>query len=123
MGKDLNAIVSQVDVRGRRKFSFEMLGTFMQKLGVYKILYNEKHKAHNKPTLGEIKCDDTCCHSREFLMRQYRENEFHYNLWRKLNITGSEYISTELLKELLVLLYEANYMSMAVLAERIEGMS
>jgi len=95
----------------------------MHLIGAYKILYNSKYGIHSKPSTGGlIKCnEDSCNHSKAFLKRQAQENEFHLNLWKILNISYTEYISSELLKELLMQLYDFNYVPLITLSEQIEG--
>ena len=97
-----------------------MLGQFMQLTGIYKILYNKKYGIHSKPSTGVITCGSECNHSEAFLVRQGKENDFHMNLWKMLNISFTEYISSELLKELLMILYDSNSVPAAILAEQIE---
>jgi len=107
--KDMSVLISQIDKKNWKQFTFDMLGQFMQLVGVYKILYNPKFGLHSKPSTGKIKCGETCKHSDAFLGRQHKENDFHFNLWKILNISYTEYISTELLKELMMLLYDFTY--------------
>ena len=106
--KDLNLIIAKTDTRGKKLFTFDMLGQFMRSIGIYKILYNSKYETHSLHT-GELKFDDKKNHSPAFMRRQRKEHEFHTNLWKLLDSNDYGEISTELLKELLVLLYDTNY--------------
>ncbi len=118
--KDIETVLRRVDPIGRRQLSSDMLGSFMQIVGIYKILYSSKYGSHARPAEGaKIRCTDGCRHSKSFLERLKKENEFHANFWRMLNVLNCGYIHSEMLKETLLTLYESTYVPVSTLASQI----
>ncbi len=112
-----------VDPKDAGRLTFEALGRFMRLIGVYLILFNEKRGVHAKPVCGgKVECDSRCCHhNQHFMTRVKKENDFQANLWRMLNVMHCGYIHTSLLRDLVVTLYESNYVPQGTLAARIKG--
>ena len=118
--RDLEGIIGKIDKANTRKLNFNMIGELMHLLGIYKILYNEKHGIHSRPTTSKIKCDELCNHSSAFLLRQRKENEFHFNFWKLLTITNDEYVETSIIISLFSLIYDSTNISQTALINQID---
>jgi len=115
--RDIGEIIAKVNVGGTNVLTIEVLGELIYLLGIYKILFNEKHRAHSRLTSGPISCDNSCNHSDTFLLRQAKENEFHINLWKFL--TNSEYVSASIVKDMLLLLFDSGSTSLKILSNQL----
>ena len=98
------------------------LGELMVMLEVYKILYNRKYTGCAKAFIGESRCIDKCSHSRSFLLRQEKEYEFHIKFWNTLCRPSDEYIPTELLKSILILIYGSSFTPPIILMDQIDSL-
>lgn len=113
-------MIEKVDVGTTGLLTFDGLGELMHLLSIYKILYNDKHGVHSKPTSAAIACDN-CSHSEPFLMRQAKENNFHINLWKFL--TNGEYAKVGVVERLLLLMFDSGNSSLAALAVQLDSLS
>eukprot|EP00826_Nyctotherus_ovalis_P003981 TRINITY_DN10827_c0_g3_i3.p1 TRINITY_DN10827_c0_g3~~TRINITY_DN10827_c0_g3_i3.p1 ORF type:complete len:335 (-),score=37.12 TRINITY_DN10827_c0_g3_i3:358-1362(-) len=118
--RDISKVIDKVDVATTGLLTFDTLGELMHLLSIYKILYNDKHGIHSKPTSTVIACDN-CNHSEPFLIRQAKENNFHINLWKFL--TNGEHAKVDVVKEMLLLMFDSGNSSLGVLAMQLDSLS
>jgi len=96
------------------KLTMEMMGQILNAMGVYEILYNKKYGVHGGMNVEFIPDYNPF----GFAERYNKEAHFHTSLWNLLN---KSYVSSELLKEVLLLLCNSNYASSHILAENLNG--
>ena len=116
--KAIEEVLTYVIKNKNNKMTLDMIGEFMRIIEVYKILYNPKFIESSKAVLLRSKINNK---AQSVLSRQEFEKEFHINLWKKLNPCGNEFISAQLFKKLILLLYDSNYVQIDSLSEQLDS--
>ena len=105
--------LSQVDPKDTKKLTIDMIGKFMWKINVYKIYYNDKYlhcKEKDEYIIGIVNL---------IIARETKEIAFHKKFWEILGY--KEFVPSELLKQIMILLSESYCNRSDILADHIEG--
>lgn len=108
MERDITSIILQIDTKNTKKLTYDMIGKILYIMGVFKVSYNGKY--------DELPSND--CNKMYYLKTQ-KEKVFHEKLWRILRARQNEYVTTEKLKDALLILYESYHVPISILAENL----
>ncbi len=104
--KDLRTAFDYVNKNSRSPyFTFDSLGQFMYCIGIYKILFNPSYLV-KLGINGEIESTDPRYKSEKFTVRLSKEAEFHTHFWDLLNRTKLPMVDSELVIELVLILFD-----------------
>jgi len=103
MYKDLTMAMNSVKAQ-EDNIDFDLLGKFMNCIGVYKIIFNSSYTLRLNQD-GEIEETDPRYKSNSFLRRASGEAKFHKTFCELLNYMEEPLVNSELVIEILMILY------------------
>lgn len=117
--RDVDGIISGIDTESRNELNSDMVGKFLQIVGVYKVLYNENYGDYSLNT-SEVS-SEMVSHKETVLLRRDLERNFHSGFWNLLSNYSHTSVNSHLFKEVILLLFDVNTMQLDTLAEYIES--
>eukprot|EP00826_Nyctotherus_ovalis_P022486 TRINITY_DN17422_c0_g2_i1.p3 TRINITY_DN17422_c0_g2~~TRINITY_DN17422_c0_g2_i1.p3 ORF type:complete len:110 (-),score=4.90 TRINITY_DN17422_c0_g2_i1:45-374(-) len=90
-----------------------MIGRVLFIMGVFKVLYNEKYAQSNDFS--------TSCSSISFSLKSNKERAFHENVWAMLKSPLGDYVQVNLLKDVLLVLYDSHYIAISILSDKLKS--
>ena len=118
--KDLSQAMQTVNPTQSNSISFDLLGSFLHRIGIYSILYNPAYHIRITPE-GRLTNAEMRYQNNQFKETLNREALFHLNFWYSINRFHKLTVDCELVLELVALLYDADRNNSEELLLSIEG--